>query len=70
MVAALDLGSGGYLADAGWRVFEAARRRGVYLRPLGDTVYIAPALNIPDDTLRELLDVVEECLREVCRSPA
>ena len=67
MVGALDLGTGGYLANAGWRVFEAARRRGVYLRPLGDTVYIAPALNITDEALQELLDVVEECVREVAR---
>lgn len=65
MVGAFDLGTGGYLGEAGWRVFHAARRRGVYLRPLGDTVYIAPALTIPDDALETLLDVVEESVREV-----
>lgn len=59
LVGAVDLGAGGYLANAGWRVYEEARRRGVYLRPLGDTVYIAPALNIADDVLDELLAVVE-----------
>jgi adenosylmethionine-8-amino-7-oxononanoate aminotransferase len=46
-------------------VYEAAKRRGLYLRPLGDTVYIAPALNIPDAALDELLAGVEESLREV-----
>jgi adenosylmethionine-8-amino-7-oxononanoate aminotransferase len=65
MVGAVDLGSGGYLAEAGWKVYQAARRRGLYLRPLGDTVYIAPALNIPDDALATLLDGVEASLREV-----
>jgi adenosylmethionine-8-amino-7-oxononanoate aminotransferase len=67
LVGAVDLGGGGYLARAGWRVFEAARRRGLYLRPLGDTVYVAPALNIPDAALDELLAGVEASLREVAR---
>jgi adenosylmethionine---8-amino-7-oxononanoate aminotransferase len=65
MVGAVDLGGGGYLASGGWRVYEAARRRGLYLRPLGDTVYISPALNIPDAALDELLHGVEASLREV-----
>lgn len=65
MVGAVDLSGGGYLARGGWRVYEAARRRGLYLRPLGDTVYIAPALNIPDAALDELLAGVEASLREV-----
>jgi adenosylmethionine---8-amino-7-oxononanoate aminotransferase len=65
MVGAVDLGEGGYLARGGWRVYEAARRRGLYLRPLGDTVYVAPPLNIPDAALDELLDGVEASLREV-----
>lgn len=65
MVGAVDLGGGGYLARGGWRVYEAARRRGLYLRPLGDTVYVAPALNIPDAALEELLAGVEASLREV-----
>ncbi|WP_408888388.1 adenosylmethionine--8-amino-7-oxononanoate transaminase [Myxococcus faecalis] len=65
MVGAVDLGGGGYLASGGWRVYEAARKRGLYLRPLGDTVYIAPALNIPDAALDELLGGMEESLREV-----
>jgi adenosylmethionine-8-amino-7-oxononanoate aminotransferase len=65
MVGAVDLGGGGYLARGGWRVYEAARRRGLYLRPLGDTVYVAPALTIPDAALEELLQGVEDSLREV-----
>src|SRR5688500_79986 len=38
MIGAVDLddeqGGPGYLAPIGWRVYEAALRRGVYLRPL------------------------------------
>ena len=71
MVGALDLHAvtmgttpgGGYLGRAGWRVYEEARRRGAYLRPLGDVVYIAPPINIPDADLDALLGVVEESVR-------
>jgi adenosylmethionine---8-amino-7-oxononanoate aminotransferase len=65
MIGAADLGGGGYLGGLGWRVFEAARRRGAYLRPLGDTVYVTPPLTIEDAELEELLGIVEESIREV-----
>jgi adenosylmethionine---8-amino-7-oxononanoate aminotransferase len=68
MVGALDLAtSGGYLGRAGWAVYDEALRRGVYLRPLGDTVYVAPPLNIPDADLDELLGVVAESIGAVAR---
>jgi adenosylmethionine-8-amino-7-oxononanoate aminotransferase len=68
MVGALELsGDAGYLATAGWRVFDAARRRGCYLRPLGNVVYVTPALNIPDDDLEELLRIVQESVAEAAR---
>ncbi len=35
MVGAVDLGGGGYLAHGGWRVYEAARRRGAVPAPAG-----------------------------------
>ena len=61
MTGAVDLAAGGsYLGRAGWRVYEEARKRGAYLRPLGDVIYIAPPLNIPDDDLDELLTIVRE----------
>jgi adenosylmethionine-8-amino-7-oxononanoate aminotransferase len=68
LVGAIDLGAGGYLAKSGWRVYEEARRRGAYLRPLGDTVYIAPALNIADDVLDELLRIVEASVAAVANA--
>lgn len=58
MIGAVDLGGGGYLGGAGWRAHEKARELGAYLRPLGDTVYVAPPLNIPMDDLDELLAIV------------
>jgi len=66
MLGALDLvGDSGYLAQAGWRVYEEALQRGAYLRPLGNVVYTVPALNIPDDDLDELLGIIEESVRAV-----
>jgi adenosylmethionine-8-amino-7-oxononanoate aminotransferase len=61
MVGALDLdGDAGYLAQAGWRVYDAARERGAYLRPMGNVVYVTPSLNIPDEDLEALLVAVRE----------
>lgn len=64
MIGAVDLGCGGYLGKTGWRVHDAAKRRGVLLRPLGDTVYVVPPLTIADDELATLLEVVEASVRE------
>jgi adenosylmethionine---8-amino-7-oxononanoate aminotransferase len=52
----------GYTASIGWRVYDKARRRGAYLRPLGNVVYVTPALNIPLPDLERLLSIVEESL--------
>jgi adenosylmethionine-8-amino-7-oxononanoate aminotransferase len=61
MVGAVDLAPGGsYLGEAGWRAYAEARKRGAYLRPLGDVVYIAPPLTISDEDLDELLGIVKE----------
>jgi adenosylmethionine-8-amino-7-oxononanoate aminotransferase len=66
MIGALDLaGDGGYLARAGWRVYEEARRRGAYLRPLGNVVYVTPPLVISDADLDELLGIVAESVAAV-----
>jgi adenosylmethionine-8-amino-7-oxononanoate aminotransferase len=64
MIGAADLaGQGGYLGTAGWRVFDEARARGAYLRPLGDTIYLCPPLTIEEGDLAALLSIVEESVR-------
>ncbi len=64
MIGALDTSAdAGYLGGIGWRVYTEARKRGAYLRPLGDVVYVAPPVNIPDDDLDTLLHIVEESVR-------
>jgi adenosylmethionine-8-amino-7-oxononanoate aminotransferase len=66
MMGALDLAAdGGYLGRAGWRVYDQALARGAYLRPLGDTVYIAPPLTIDDAELEELLGIVDASVRAI-----
>ena len=63
MTGALDLEAGaGYLGRAGWRVYEEARRRGAYLRPLGDTVYLAPPLTIDDADLERLCGIFHDAI--------
>ena len=63
MVGAADLGDDGYRGQLGWRVFEAALERGAFLRPLGDTVYVTPALNIAEPDLEALLAILEDAIR-------
>ena len=50
----------------GFEVCRRARERGVWVRPLGDTVVLMPPLAIGDDDLALLTGVVAECVREVC----
>ena len=45
---------GGYLGEAGWRVYDQGLARGACIRPLGDTAYLTPPLNIPDGDLESL----------------
>jgi len=70
MLGALDLeGDGGYLARAGWRVYDAARKRGAYLRPMGNVVYVTPSLNIPEADLDALLLAVRESVAAAVGGP-
>ena len=69
MIGALELGGRqGYLERSGLSVYNEALRRGAYLRPLGNVVYIAPPLNIADADLDELLSIVAESVRAVTTS--
>jgi adenosylmethionine-8-amino-7-oxononanoate aminotransferase len=53
----------GYLGGVGWRVYDEARARGAYLRPLGSTVYVCPPLVIEEGDLDRLLSILEESVR-------
>ena len=49
----------------GVRVTQAARERGVIIRPLGDVVVLMPPLAIAPAQLRRLVDVVAESIEVV-----
>jgi adenosylmethionine-8-amino-7-oxononanoate aminotransferase len=69
MIGALELGGRkGYLERSGLGVYHEALRRGAYLRPLGNVIYIAPPLNIADTDLDELLGIVADSVRAVTTS--
>ncbi len=66
MIGAADLDDkSDYLGGVGWRVYDEARRRGAYLRPLGSTVYVCPPLNIDEGDLQSLLSILEASVRTV-----
>ena len=51
----------------GFAVCQEARRRGVWVRPLGDVVVLMPPLTIGEDDLALLCSVVDESIRAVVR---
>ncbi|MGB8329941.1 MAG: adenosylmethionine--8-amino-7-oxononanoate transaminase [Polyangiales bacterium] len=65
MVAAFEVGERGYMGTTGWQISDAALGLGAHLRPLGNTVYIVPPLNIEDADLDRLLDIVRESTERV-----
>ncbi len=54
-----------YKEQIGWRIVKAARKHGVWLRPLGDIIVIMPPLIISKEHLQRLLDVIKVCIIEV-----
>ena len=68
MCAAFEVGATGYMGTTGWRISDVALELGAHLRPLGNTVYVVPPLNIDDADLDHLLGVVRESTERVLRS--
>jgi adenosylmethionine-8-amino-7-oxononanoate aminotransferase len=56
-------GVDGYGGTVGWRVYEHALRRGVYLRPLGSTIYACPPLVTSNEDLTLLFGAIESSVR-------
>lgn len=50
----------------GMRICGAAKERGVFLRPLGDTVVLMPPLSIADDEIVAIVDALEHGIRQIC----
>ncbi|GAB4006981.1 hypothetical protein GCM10029992_59410 [Glycomyces albus] len=52
---------------AGFAVCQAARERGVWLRPLGDTVIVMPPLTLTETETELLSSALAEAVDEVLR---
>jgi adenosylmethionine-8-amino-7-oxononanoate aminotransferase len=65
MCAAFEVGESGYMGTIGWQISDAALGLGAHLRPLGNTVYVVPPLNIENADLERLLDIVRESTERV-----
>jgi adenosylmethionine-8-amino-7-oxononanoate aminotransferase len=68
MCAAFDVGTTGYMGKIGWKISDVALELGAHLRPLGNTVYIVPPLNIDDDDLDSLFQIVRAATERVLRT--
>jgi adenosylmethionine-8-amino-7-oxononanoate aminotransferase len=56
------------MGKTGWEISDVALGLGAHLRPLGNTVYVVPPLNIDDDDLDQLLQIVRASTEHVLRS--
>ncbi|MCU1678122.1 MAG: adenosylmethionine-8-amino-7-oxononanoateamino transferase [Frankiales bacterium] len=66
----IDLGGYDASLRAGFRVCQEARRRGVWIRPLGNVVVLMPPLGMTLDVLDDMLGVVLESVRVVTKELA
>lgn len=65
-IAALDVNSDdGYLSGFAPRMMNFSLERGVYLRPIGNVVYVMPPYCITDDELHFVWDVIDDALQHV-----
>lgn len=62
MMAAVDLAGVDQRARAGYRVFQEAVKRGALLRPLGDTMYLFPPLNVTTSEIEQMLAILGESI--------
>jgi adenosylmethionine-8-amino-7-oxononanoate aminotransferase len=53
----------GYLAAAGWKFYEEAKKRGALIRPLGNVVYFALPMTVTVEQIDELFHIVRKSLK-------
>lgn len=54
----------------GYKIFQAATKFGVFMRPLGNTIYWMPPLNIKENTLLQLKDATIKAIDFVFKTPS
>ena len=67
-VAAADLKEEYCIGRAGYAVYRQAVKKGLLLRPLGNTVYLLPPLNIPSALLDRSTGIIIDSLKTVFSS--
>lgn len=50
----------------GFDIFQAAAKRGAFLRPIGNTIYWLPPLTVAESTLMDLTDITIAAIEAVC----
>ena len=58
----IELGNDGYMNTISMEVTQKALQQGVYLRPLGNTVYLMPPYCITREQLQKVYEVVVNIL--------
>ena len=64
-VAAFEVGNADYLGNAGWKIHDLALERGLHARPLGNTVYLVPALTTEADDLAQAVHILYTATEEI-----
>ena len=59
----IEQGTDGYMNTISARVTQKALEKGVYLRPLGNTLYLMPPYCITREELQKVYDVVVKILK-------
>ena len=54
--------------QTGWRACLSARDRGVFIRPLGDTIVVMPPLSLEESEMEQICEAVKYGLESVARS--
>lgn len=64
MIAAIEIKEAAGGAGRARRIVGRAYELGLFIRPLGPTIYLWPPLNIEDKDLRHMIDILHEAARE------
>ncbi len=54
-----------YLSDIALKLFKFGLKNGVFIRPLGNTIYLLPPYQITTDELNKVWDVIESFLKSI-----
>ena len=66
----IDLGDHDAALRMGHRVTIEARKRGAFIRPLGNTVVLMPPLSISEDELTRLVQITAAAIEEATSTGA